>query len=539
MKKFVSMMLAGCMLMGTVSTVGAAEEEPTVITWLHESYDVTGLDHWYDALWVKELEKRMNVKFEFISVNSSDNYDNIVNLTLSGDKWPDIISWDWSKYSGGIQAAIDDGVVVEMTEDLAEKVPNYTQFMKDNDYIRRALELDDGNFASFCYVQRDMRSAAWAGMAIRGDWLKRVGKEVPTTIDELHDVLVAFKEQDANGNGDAGDELPMSDRVTLNLMKELAPAWGLLYNTMEIDPNTGKVNYWTEVNDGENFRDFVLTMKQWYEEGLIDPEFTINTQTEINSKVTSDQLGFFYCNTNRYPGYEVLLKDAIKDYADSDELELVPLARFEYQYETDGKEKHYTAANGLLNWVATSEASVLTQQAVDDGVADKILDLFNYMYSQEGSDLINWGVEGVSYEVDANGNKVWKEDLMNNDGSLNSDSVLRYCIATRGQFPKIADSEAWMTVDCTGDAAKKALELNMSADLDLLIPKITLTGSDAETYTRIMNDVNTAIAETFLSVIIGNKDESAIDDLYQTLDKLGIQQAIEIYQGIYDNYLAK
>ena len=42
--------------------------------------------------------------------------------------------------------------------------------------------------------------------SINKDWLEKVGMEMPTTLDELHDVLVAFKENDCNGNGDATDE---------------------------------------------------------------------------------------------------------------------------------------------------------------------------------------------------------------------------------------------------------------------------------------------------------------------------------------------
>ena len=35
---------------------------------------------------------------------------------------------------------------------------------------------------------------------------------VPQTTDELFDVLTAFKEQDANGNGDPNDEIPLAGR---------------------------------------------------------------------------------------------------------------------------------------------------------------------------------------------------------------------------------------------------------------------------------------------------------------------------------------
>ena len=59
---------------------------------------------------------------------------------------------------------------------------------------------------------------------INTKWLERVGKEMPTTMEEFHDVLVAFRDMDANGNGDATDEIPFDfcDKVyTSWLMKDV------------------------------------------------------------------------------------------------------------------------------------------------------------------------------------------------------------------------------------------------------------------------------------------------------------------------------
>lgn len=526
----------------TLITPIAMAEEPVTITWLHQSWDVPELDHWYDALWVKELEARLNVKFEFITVNATDNYDNVINLNISGGDWPDLISWNWSNYSGGIEAAIEDGLVEAFTlAELKEKVPNYYNLIAGNEYINRAMTLTDGTVATFCYVEESTKRAAYSGYAIRKDWLDRLDLEVPTNMAELHDVLVAFKEQDANGNGDPSDELPMSDRSSLNLMRELSAAWGLVYNAPQLDPVTGEVTYWTEVNDGQNFRDFVMTMRQWYAEGLIDPQFTSNTQTEINSYVTSDKQGFYHTNTNRYPGYYTLLHDTVASYADPDSVVLLPLERFGYEYTAEGQEpKHYTTAMNTLNWVASQEGNVITSAARKAGKVDKILEVINYMYSEEGTTLISWGVEGVSFKYDENHNKVWLDTVLNTtDGSLSSNAVMKYCIPTRGEFPKIMDLQAWMTVDASHPDGQTALDYNFGADKDLLIPNIQLVGEDADTYSRIINDVNTAIAETFLSVIIGNKPESAIDDLYKTIDSMGIEQAIDIYAKVYANYLNK
>ncbi|MBQ7680133.1 MAG: hypothetical protein IJT34_09840 [Butyrivibrio sp.] len=512
----------------------AQDGAPTVITWLHDSYDVSGLDNWYDALWVRELESRLNVDIQFVDVSSADNYDNVVNLTIAGD-WPDVIFWDWSKYSGGLDQAVADGLVVPITSNPAysAKVPHYLDIVENNDLMRKALTQADGTISGFAHVEESAQRNAYSGYTIREDWLKRVGLEIPTTVDELHTALLAFKEQDANGNGDPTDEIPMSDRNSLNLIKELGAAWGLIYNTMQLDPETGKVNFWTEVNDGANFRDFTTTMAQWYAEGLIDPEFTTNVQDDINAKVTSDRLGFFHSNTNRFPSYNAILATSAANPSD---VKLTGLERLSYQYNPS---KHLTVATNLKNWCAPAELTVITKAAEKDGSIDKILELFDYMYSPEGQILMNWGVEGESFEYGADGKPQWLDKVTNDDATLNSDKVQEYCIPTRGGFPKVMSLDAWMSIDCVGAEAQEALDRNWGADKDILIPSITVTGEDAEEYTRIMNDVNTAVAETFLQVVIGEKGADAIDTLYTTLDAMNIQRAIEIYQKIFDAYEAK
>ena len=45
---------------------------------------------------------------------------------------------------------------------------------------------------------------------INKKWLDNLGLEEPKNLDELYNVLKAFKEQDANGNGDTDDEIPFT-----------------------------------------------------------------------------------------------------------------------------------------------------------------------------------------------------------------------------------------------------------------------------------------------------------------------------------------
>ena len=49
---------------------------------------------------------------------------------------------------------------------------------------------------------------------INQDWLDAVDMDIPTSLDELTEVLKAFKTQDPNGNGEQ-DEIPLMVRCSL------------------------------------------------------------------------------------------------------------------------------------------------------------------------------------------------------------------------------------------------------------------------------------------------------------------------------------
>ena len=59
----------------------------------------------------------------------------------------------------------------------------------------------DGNIYGLPHAEFDINNYVLMWNIIRQDWLDKLGLEMPATIDEYHDVLVAFRDQDPNGNG--------------------------------------------------------------------------------------------------------------------------------------------------------------------------------------------------------------------------------------------------------------------------------------------------------------------------------------------------
>lgn len=105
---------------------------------------------------------------------------------------------------------------------------------------------------------------------IRKDWLDKLNLKMPETIDEYHDVLVAFRDQDPNGNGEK-DEIPLiyqnEDMFGLYSFKT---AFGFKYSDIWSQTD-GKVAF--DLMD-DKFFDCLTTLHQWYEEGLLQQTIT-------------------------------------------------------------------------------------------------------------------------------------------------------------------------------------------------------------------------------------------------------------------------
>ncbi len=134
--------------------------------------------------------------------------------------------------------------------------------------------------------------------AINTKWLEAVGKEMPTTVDELHDVLVAFKNEDPNGNGQA-DEIPMSfifpesnGNWCAGMGIYMAPFGCTDFNADHRAVEDGKV-YYQGASDA--YRDALAYYHNWYAEGLIDIEVFSQDSSQYIAKGSGEEarLGTF------------------------------------------------------------------------------------------------------------------------------------------------------------------------------------------------------------------------------------------------------
>ena len=138
MKKLISLLCALALMAAILPcTVAAADEEPITITYYREELNRNSVASYMDTAWVKELEKRLNIKLEILGPASSDDYNTAVNAMLTSKKYPDLLYFDWNtQYNGGMLAGVEDGVIVPISEipEYKEKVPNWFKVRENGDF---------------------------------------------------------------------------------------------------------------------------------------------------------------------------------------------------------------------------------------------------------------------------------------------------------------------------------------------------------------------------------------------------------------------
>ena len=119
-----------------------------------------------------------------------------------------------------------------------------------------------------------------------------------------------------------------------------------------------------------------------------------------------------------------------------------------------------------------------------------------------------------------------------------ADAVFKYALPTYGSWPKAMSYEAWGSMNLRVEDQILTHQNYAKGDTSLDRPGLSLTFDEQEACSSVITDINTAVSETYLAVIIGRKSVDELDALIQQVRNMGIQQAIDAYQSAYARYLS-
>ena len=178
----------------------AIAEEPTQLTICigRRPYDST--ESYSEKHWVQEVEKACNLKINWIELPEETMKEQLSSALINTNNLPDIFMCG-NKMTDSIVSQNTGLWHVFTMDEIKQYAPTYYEVCeKYIDGWVDATTYPDGNIYSLMgSVYDSERHYSYGVLYMNYQWLKNLNLEVPTTLDDLHDVLVAFRDQDANG----------------------------------------------------------------------------------------------------------------------------------------------------------------------------------------------------------------------------------------------------------------------------------------------------------------------------------------------------
>ncbi len=449
-----------------------------------------------------EAEKKTGIKLEnFLSQSASDAGQALTTMMASGTL-ADIIKFnnrsDISKYG-------PSGALVPLNDLINEKdTPNLCAYFKEHPEVEKEIRENDGNIYYIPFLQGIDEMKTSQTWFIRYDWLEKLGMKVPTTVDELYDVLYAFATKDPNGNG-LKDEVPFFSRA--KVINSLLYLWGA-HNTFYIDEND-KVNYGPLE---EEYKIAYTNIAKWYSEGLIDKEiFSRNNARDV--LLANNQGG---CSFD-WAGSTASFSESMKDS--------VPGINFNWMMPPKNVNGEMRSAESRTLVAQNGWSISSTNKYPEDTIR-----YFDFWFSEDGHRLANYGIEGEHYDI-VDGEPKFKEELIHGERPILDvlrDSGAQWAFGFEQDFDY---ERQWLNKDAL--ACMEAYQEDV--EFDRILPYLVYTDEERERVDDVMADVYTSVAETSQQWILGSLDiANSYDGFLKNLKGNGIDEVLSIMQTAYD-----
>lgn len=555
--------IAGCAGSGTGASAGGSSSEapgkensaaslynePGQLPIVNEPITLTifapsnGEFSWLENEQTKELEELTGIHIEWKIAAAADNIRDKISTMFASGNMPDIILTGVSNKNRFDRASESmfgsQGLVLPLDEYLDTVSVGYQAAFEKFDGMREAITSPDGHIYSLPNVDDSLHVQYPAKLWMNGEWLDRLGLEIPKTPEELHQVLKAFKEQDANGNGDPNDEIPLSSvsgvpmcSLDVFLMDpfQLTPIKEKLYL------DNGKVTF-APIQDG--YKEGLKYIHTLYEEGLINPEsFTQDMANQVNINEAGEEC-VFGSVIAQHPGY----------YGD---LGSVPNSGKWEQYVSvpplqgaDGQSITPNSAYGKFQTGMT----FITSNCENPEAAFRFLD---YLATYDGSMRSILGEKGVDWrdaedgEIGINGesaiwtnlesgrtNQFWEQltclvrtPEMIYGGTVSEDLFSNDVPETNIRINKRRDV---ILYEATKESAKAG------QPIETVMPELYMNQDQAEESALLKTTIMDNQNDMMVQFITGAMDIDKDWDTYkQKLDGLGLEEYLQLLQSVYD-----
>lgn len=560
-RRLLSALAALVLLMSLTGGIGAAiaEEAPVKITLLTQRHS-TATNNIEDVWFFQHLEEKFNVELEMEQATSTAQR---LSLMFGSDSMPDIVWGIRLKSNEVMRYGEEEGMLMDWNEFITpERMPNLYAAREDYPEAFNNSIAPDGKLyalpqiAGYNYFDSSGALGNTYRININVDWLKACNLEIPTNLDEYLNVLRTFNEKDPMNLGE--NNLPLVD----NGRGAMNPVWVALGFCGSPDAYGAAFT----IKDGkvvlpcytEEARYFIKFWNTVYTEGLVSPDyFTMDTST-ARGLISAGYCGVFNdSNMNALQGdYEawVALPPMSSEYGAN------PMDRTNLPYT-------------LFTTYVSSK--------VKPEVREKIIDIMDYMFSPEGGTLYSNGpMAGTALCTQGNVTVTgWYYDetgTMKTDALINGEPTnlgnyqyqfIRSHTTAAGRYDQVAEVSHQMAGipfdsqhrDVMDQLTGKTFSAMANTDLDgkdghwrltqteamkdhltqVRLPDLFLTAEESQEISDMQTIIKEYVTAETAKFIVGIRPLDQLDDYFEELRRMGIEDYIESQVEAYEPYMTR
>ena len=450
---------------------------------------------------VKMLEEATGIRLDYSSMTNDDVFPEKLSLTVASGDYPDFLCKAASYYATGAEGLLAEEVCIDMAPYLEEHAPDLKALLDSDSEYAGLVYTDSGNLVSV-----PMRAAPTTdgGAIIRQDWLDELNLDMPETFDELHDVLLAFK-----NNYNCSNAIS----VLSTLATPLTFGFDIKFDASQVQfaARDGKVYSYIETDAA---RDYVELLVEYYSEGLFNSDFLANVNMmAFDQAAAAQETGFWMSGRMTFNGM-------FESYIQDDNAALSPVK----DITKTGTEISHVGGAGLAT--GKNAISITTQNEYPE----ESMEFINYMFTDAGIELANYGVENETF-VYENGAPVYTDMILNNPDGYNS-NVARSLYTLNAFLPYFQTQEA-LEMTFTNPRMAEAEETwrSMRTAEEYIW---NLNGTESDEYNTIASSLNTYMQEQLTAFVVGQRDMAQWDTFMEELRDMDLDRLTELQQQAFD-----
>ena len=492
-------------------------KEPITLSMMGARAGIHG--DWDKMEFFEIMAEMTNINFTY-DTPSGEVFEEKKNLALNSGNYAQVLFGSQLSREQQVKFGAQ-GILLPLEEYIDKYCPNILAMFEEKPDVRPSITAPDGHIYSLPTVSYSplMSTAMWVNI----DWLDKLGvkpEDLPTDVDGFYDLMVRFRDEDPNGNGEK-DEIPLNvfddaDKGD-GIYNQMMAYFGVLRPEIYVDDG-GKIHYGMM---DENAKVAFEFFHKLYSEKILSQEMYSHSAADATAEGTEGRNGAGYHALPRFIfGNMEMEKEATYPIMPALSSSVNP-------------KQTCTRGTGI-----TQGTFSLTDKC-DEETVIAMMRWVDYLYSEEGSWLIHYGPEGHIWEYSENDPSLHKY-IFPTDGrnveEVRGGEITPDCGLALPKWVRDTTEGAWDDVQQQARIAWSDKSLNPYNKQYL--PDMFLTEEEQAVVDMYATDLKNYRQENSAKFVVGDKSFDEWNAFVDGMKALGVEEYIATYQQAYDRWAA-